>query len=108
MPQYLLQLSYTADSLKAQMKNPEDRLTVVGDQLRQSLGVTFLGGGYMFGEHDLAVIMEAADDATMAGVAIAFLAGGAVKACKTTPLLNGSQWITALQTASRATYKPAL
>jgi uncharacterized protein with GYD domain len=107
MPQYLLQLSYTADSLKAQMKNPEDRLTVVGQQLRQSLGVTFVGGGYTFGEHDLAVILEAADDATMAGVAIALLAGRALKTCKTTPLLNGSQWIAAMKAASRAAYKPA-
>jgi hypothetical protein len=29
VPQYLLQLSYTADSLKAQMKNPEELDRVV-------------------------------------------------------------------------------
>jgi uncharacterized protein with GYD domain len=90
------------------MKKPEDRLVVVEEQLRQFLGVTFLAGGYTFGEHDLAVIMQAEDDATMAAVVLAFLAGGAVKSSRTTPLLTGAQWITALKTASRANYKPAL
>ena len=108
MPQYLLQISYTVASIKAQMKNPEDRIEVVGKQLRESLGVTILCGGYTFGDYDIAIVIQAEDDATVAGVAIVFLAGGAVKACKTTPLLTGSQWITAMQTASRATYTPAL
>jgi uncharacterized protein with GYD domain len=88
MPQYLLQISYTPESLAAQMKNPQDRLAVVGKQLAESSGVTIVGGGYSFGEYDIALIMEAADDTTMAAVAIVLSAGGALKASRTTPLLS--------------------
>ena len=49
--------------------------------------------------HDVSVIVEAADEVTMAAVAIAIAAGGAVKAAKTTPLLSGPQWVAALKKA---------
>jgi uncharacterized protein with GYD domain len=82
MPQYLYQLAYTPESLAAQMKNPQDRLEVVGKQLAESAGVKIVGGGYSFGEYDIAVIVEAADDTTMAAVAIALAAGGAIKVAR--------------------------
>ncbi len=91
MPQYLYQLAYTPESLAAQMKNPQDRLEVVGKQL----------------EYDVAVIVEAADDTTMAAVALAIAAGGAIKVAKTTPLLSGAQWVAAMQKAPSITYRPA-
>jgi len=55
------------------------------------------------------VIVDAADDVTMAAVALAIAAGGAVRAAKTTPLLSGGQWVAALQKASAvsAQYRPA-
>src|SRR5262245_31082122 len=37
MPQYLYQLAYTAESLAAQMKNPQDRLELVGKQLAETV-----------------------------------------------------------------------
>ena len=107
MPQYLYQLAYTPESLAAQMKNPQDRLEVVGKQLAESAGVKIVGGGYSFGEYDIAVIVEAADDTTMAAVAIAIAAAGAIKATRTTPLLSGAQWVAALQKAPSITYRPA-
>lgn len=107
MPQYLYQLAYTPESLAAQMKNPQDRLEVVGKQLAESAGVKIVGGGYSFGEYDIAVIVEAADDTTMAAVAIALAAGGAIKVARTTPLLNGAQWVAAMQKAPSITYRPA-
>lgn len=107
MPQYLYQLAYTPESLAAQMKNPQDRLEVVGKQLAESAGVKIVGGGYSFGEYDIAVIVEAADDTTMAAVAIALAAGGAIKVARTTPLLSGAQWVAAMQKAPSITYRPA-
>ncbi len=107
MPQYLYQLAYTPESLAAQMKNPQDRLEVVGKQLAESAGVKIVGGGYSFGEYDIAVIVEAADDTTMAAVAIALAAGGAIKVARTTPLLSGAQWVAAMQKAPSITYQPA-
>jgi len=109
MPQYLYQVAYTPESVAAQIKNPQDRLEIVGKQLADSVGAKILGGGYSYGEYDVSVIVEAADDVTMAAVALAVAAGGAVKAAKTTPLLNGAQWVAALKKAPAvsAQYRPA-
>jgi uncharacterized protein with GYD domain len=95
----LYQVAYTSESLAAQIKNPEDRLEVVGKQLAAAVGAKILGGGYSYGEYDGAVIVEASDDVTMAAVAVAIAPGGAVKAAKTTPLRNGAQWVAALRKA---------
>lgn len=107
MPLYLYQVAYTAESLAAQMKNPQDRIAVVGKQLSDSVGSKILGGGYSYGEYDVSIIVEAADDVTMAAVAIAIAAAGAVKAAKTTPLLSGEQWVAAMKKAPSVLYKPA-
>jgi uncharacterized protein with GYD domain len=109
MPQYLYQLAYTPESLAAQIKNPQDRLETVGKQLVDAVGAHIVGGGYSFGEYDVSIVVEAADDVTMAAVALAIAAGGAVKAAKTTSLLSGPQWVGALKKAPAVTaqYRPA-
>ena len=109
MPQYLYQLAYTPESLAAQIKNPQDRLELVGKQLVDAVGAHIVGGGYSFGEYDVSIIVDAADDVTMAAVALAIAAGGAVKAAKTTSLLSGPQWVAALKKAPAVTakYQPA-
>ena len=109
MPQYLYQLAYTSESLAAQIKNPQDRLELVGKQLVDAVGAHIVGGGYSFGEYDISIIVDAADDVTMAAVALAIAAGGAVKAAKTTSLLSGPQWVAALKKAPavNAKYQPA-
>jgi uncharacterized protein with GYD domain len=109
MPQYLYQVAYTPESLAAQIKSPQDRLQIVGKQLSDAVGAKILAGGYSYGEYDVAVIVDAPDEVTMAAVALAIAAGGAVKAAKTTPLLSGSQWVAALQKAPAVStqYRPA-
>ncbi|MGY8879228.1 MAG: GYD domain-containing protein [Dehalococcoidia bacterium] len=107
MTQYLYQASYTPESLAAQMKNPVDRLAQVGALMEQSVGAKIICGGFSFGDYDIAVILEADNDATAAAVAIAIAAGGAIRSAKTTPLLSGGEWITAMTTASKITYTPA-
>jgi uncharacterized protein with GYD domain len=109
MPQYLYQVAYTPESLAAQIKSPQDRLETVGRQIADAVGAKILAGGFSYGEYDVSVIVEAADDVTMAAVAIAIAAGGAVKAAKTTPLLSGAQWVAALKKAPvvSAQYRPA-
>ena len=109
MPQYLYQLAYTSESLAAQIKNPQDRLELVGKQLVDAVGAHIVAGGYSFGEYDISIIVDAADDVTMAAVALAIAAGGAVKAAKTTSLLSGPQWVAALKKAPAvsAKYRPA-
>lgn len=109
MPQYLYQVAYTAESLAAQIKSPQNRLELVNKQISNAVGAKILAGGYSYGEYDVSVIVEAPDDVTMAAVALALAAGGAVKAAKTTPLLSGSQWVSALEKVPTvsAQYKPA-
>ena len=70
-----------------------------GQTDRRCLGAKILGGGYSYGKYDIAALVEAPDDVTMAAVAVAIAAGGAVKAAKTTPLLSGAQWVAALKKA---------
>src|SRR6267143_5597326 len=89
MPQYLYQVAYTSESLAAQIKNPQDRLEVVSKQITDAVGARILAGGYSYGEYDVSAIVEAPDDVSMAAVALAIAAGGAVRAAKTTPLLSG-------------------
>jgi uncharacterized protein with GYD domain len=109
MPQYLYQVAYTPESLAAQIKNPQDRLQVVGKQISDAVGAKIVAGGYSYGKYDVSIIVEAPDDVAMAAVALAIAAAGAVKAAKTTPLLNGSQWVAALKKAPAvsAQYRPA-
>jgi hypothetical protein len=46
MPQYLYQVAYTPESLAAQIKQPQDRLEVVGKQLTDAVRARILAGGY--------------------------------------------------------------
>ena len=109
MPQYLYQVAYTAESLAAQIKNPQDRLEIVAKQVADAVGAKILAGGYSFGKYDVSAIIEAPDDVTMAAIALAIASAGAVKAAKTTPLLGGSQWVAALKKAPSVSsqYRPA-
>ena len=98
MALYLYQVAYTAESLAAQIKNPQDRLEIVGKQIADAVGAKILSGGYSYGEYDVSAIVEAPDEVSMAAVAIAIAAGGAVKAAKTT----GKVGVKAGQTQARA------
>lgn len=106
MPQFLMQIAYSSDSLAAQIKSPQDRIEIVGKQVAESFGAKILAGGYSFGEYDIALIVEVPSDTTMAAIAIAFGAGGAVKSTKTTALISGAQWIDAMKQAAKSTYRP--
>ena len=109
MPQYLYQLAYTPESLAAQMKKPQDRLKVAAKPIVEKVGGKLLGAGFCFGEYDVVILFEAADDETAAAVAIAVGAGGAIKSAKTTKLLTGPQWVTAMSKAGdvAGVYKPS-
>src|SRR3989442_13388252 len=91
MPQYLYQVAYTSESLAAQIKNPQDRLEVVGKQLNDAVGARILAGGYSYGEYDVSVIVDAPDDVTMAAVAVSIAAGGAGRAPHNPPPLRRGQ-----------------
>jgi uncharacterized protein with GYD domain len=108
MSLYMYQLAYTAESIAAQIKEPQDRISVVKPWL-EAAGGTLLGGGYSFGDYDVTILYEAADDTVAASVALALAAGGAVKSARTTKLLSGQEWVASLQKAQNvaAQYRPA-
>ena len=106
MALYLYQASYTAQSVAAQIKEPQDRIKVVTPAL-EALGAKILAGGYPFGEYDVLVVFEAPDDTTAASVALAVAAGGAVRSAKTTRLLSGQEWVESLRRAQGSQYTPA-
>ena len=105
MPLYLYQAGYTPESLAALIKNPANRLDVVADQIRSTVRV--VTGGYCLGEHDIAIVLEAPDDTTMAAVSVAIAAGGAVRNARTTKLLSGAEFVEALKKAASVGYRPA-
>jgi len=106
MALYLYQCSYTPESLAAQVKDPQDRLAVVNKQIEPT-GAKIVAGGFSFGDYDVTAIVDAPSDATMAAVAIAIGAGGAVRSGKTTKLLSGAEWVEALKQAGSVGYRPA-
>ena len=88
--------TYTAESMAAQIKEPQDRIEAVRPAL-EALGAKILAGGFPFGEYDVLVVYEAPDDTTAASVAMAVAAGGAVRSSKTTRLLSGQEWTESLR-----------
>jgi uncharacterized protein with GYD domain len=109
MPFFMYQASYTAESWAAQMKNPENRVQMVGQQACEAVGGKLVTGWYCFGEYDIMVICNVPNAQAMAAVAIALGAGGALKSGKTTVLMGGAQAVEAIKQASDVAnvYHPA-
>lgn len=109
MALHLFQASYTAESIAAQIKHPQDRIAIVISTLGSSLGIERIGGGYSLGEDTVIVLVEAKDDEAVAAFVLALGAGGALKSYKVTKLLDGAEWVSALTKAQHAasTYSPA-
>ena len=96
MTLYMYQASYTAKSMAAQLKEPRDPVDVIRPTLEE-VGAEVLVIAFPFGEYDLLIVYEAADDMTAASVAMAVAAAGEVKEGKTTRLLSGQEWLESLQ-----------
>jgi uncharacterized protein with GYD domain len=109
MPIYMYQAAYTAESWAAQVKSPQNRVETVGRKVCKAAGGKMLGGWYCFGDYDFVLIADVPDNESMSAVALAVAAGGALKASKTTVLMEGSEIVGALKKASEVAkaYKPA-
>jgi uncharacterized protein with GYD domain len=106
MPLYMYQAAYTPESLAAQIREPADRFEAVRPAF-EAMGGKIVVGGYPFGEYDMLALIEAPDDTTAAGFALAVVAGGAVRSASTTRLLDGEEWVEALRKAQSSGYQPA-
>ena len=91
MALYMYQASYSARSMAAQLKEPQDPVEAIRSAL-EDVGAELVVTGFPFGEYDVLVVYEAPDDVTAASVAMAVAAEGDVKSAKTTRLLSGQEW----------------
>jgi uncharacterized protein with GYD domain len=96
MALYMYQASYTAKSMAAQLRNPQDPVEAIKSAL-EDVGATIVVAGFPFGEYDMLVVYEAPDDMTAASVAMAVAAEGEVKSAKTTRVLSGQEWVESLR-----------
>jgi uncharacterized protein with GYD domain len=78
MPLYLTRFSYTPETWVRLIKTPEDRRTAA-QQYIESVGGKLHGFWYAFGDHDGYNLWEAPDNVSMAAVAMAISAGGALR-----------------------------
>ena len=105
MPFYMYQAAYTSEAWAAQMKNPQDvreRIQAIVEQL----GGRLVGTWYAFGEYDVVSISEFPDNVSVTTAVMAFAAGGALKAAKTTVLMTIEEGLQAMKQVAGAKYQP--
>ena len=105
MPMYLTRFSYSPETWARLISKPEDRRAAAQAYI-ESVGGKLHGFWYAFGEHDGYNLWEAPDNVSMAAVAVAIGAGGALSSFETTVLLSVEDTLTALETARSIKYKP--
>ncbi len=98
MSVYMYQASYSAAAIKALIANPEDRSGVVRAVIEAN-GGTMIGAWMSFGENDVVIIAEMPGDESMAAVAMAVAATGAIVSGKSTQLLTMGQAVDAMTKA---------
>src|SRR3954462_9003190 len=96
MPLYMYQAAYTAESWAAQMKKPQNRVESVGRQVTEAVGGKMIGGWYCLGDYDAILIADVPNIESMAAIAVAIAAGGAIKSSHTTALMTGAELVAAL------------
>ena len=105
MAHYLVQVAYTSEAWANLVKKPQSRMEVVGVAI-EKLGGRIEGAWLTFGEYDTIVITQMPDNVSAAALSIAFSAGGALRASKTTPLMTAEEGLEAMRKAAGAGYRP--
>ena len=105
MALYLTRFSYTPETWARLIKNPEDRRDAARKYI-ESVGGKLHGFWYAYGAYDGYTLWEAPDSVSMAAVAIAIGAGGALSKLETTPLLSVEETLDALGRAQSVSYRP--
>ena len=105
MPLYLTRFSYTPETWARLIEHPEDRRVAAAAYI-ESVGGQLHGFWYGFGTHDGHTLWEAPDNVSMAAVALALSAGGALSSVETTVLLTVEETLEALGRAPQVRYRP--
>jgi uncharacterized protein with GYD domain len=104
MPLYLSKFSYTPETWARLIRAPEDRRNAA-KQYIESVGGKLHGFWYAFGDSDGYNLWEAPDNVSIAAVALAISAGGALSSFETTVLMTVEDTIEALQKAKQIGYR---
>jgi uncharacterized protein with GYD domain len=105
MPLYLTRFSYTPETWARLAENPEDRREAARSYI-EAVGGKLHGFWYALGEYDGYSLWEAPDNVSMAAVAIAIGAGGALSKFETTALLTVEETLAALGRVASIRYRP--
>ena len=104
MPLYLTKFSYTPETWARLIGNPEDRRKAAQSNI-ESVGGKLHGFWYAFGAYDAYTLWEAPDNVSMAAVALAITAGGALSSLETIVLLSVDETMDALRKAGQVQYR---
>ena len=104
MPLYLSKFSYTPETWAKLIAHPEDRRKAAQSYIESS-GGKLHGFWYAFGTHDGYNLWEAPDNVSMAAVALAIGAGGALRSLETTVLMTVEETLDALRKAEGVRYR---
>jgi uncharacterized protein with GYD domain len=104
MPAYLMRFSYTPETWRRLIQNPEDRRDAARAYLEQVDG-TLQGFWYGFGKYDGYAILEAPDNVSAAGAVLAIAAGGALSSIETTVLMTVEETLEALAKSKSIAYR---
>jgi uncharacterized protein with GYD domain len=105
MPLYLGKFSYTPETWAKLIQKPEDRRKAVQSFI-ESVGGKLHGLWYAFGSHDGYLMLEAPDNVSIAAVALAVSASGALSSYETTVLMTVEETMNALRKAEKIQYRP--
>jgi uncharacterized protein with GYD domain len=105
MPSYLIQLSYSHETVAAFIKKPQDRREAITKLVGQ-LGGVLVGNWFSFGEYDAVLVIDGPDNIGAAAISMAVTSTGAFKTFKTTPLLSAEEGMAAMKKAGKLNYKP--
>ena len=105
MPLYLTKFSYTPETWARLINAPEDRRQAAQTYI-ESVGGTLHGFWYAFGPQDGYTLWEAPDNVSMAAVAVALSAGGALNPLETTVLMTVEETMDAMARAQQVRYRP--
>jgi uncharacterized protein with GYD domain len=106
MPHYLQQVAYSTEGWEALVEKPENRIEAVRPAI-EKLGGKIESAWFAFGDYDVVLIIQMPTNVDASAIAMAFAAGGACKAVKTTPLLTVEEAVEAMKKAAGAGYRAA-
>jgi uncharacterized protein with GYD domain len=103
MPLFMIEFGYTPEIWAGLVKSPENREETVG-RLLEDAGATLHNIWFSFGENDGFALIEAPDNVTAGGLAIAITSSGAFRKFETHVLMTQDELLDALGKAGDVAY----